>query len=452
MSLKFTDWVSLKFYINNKSKRAYVINEKTCELFMFEDITAELLNKLYINDEKSLLNFIKENEIENEIDEFVSLLISLGVMSDSSSINDLKQDETIKNITSKTESTEALNEMTDRVASNGYLPGLFIELTYNCNLKCIHCFNDKNDIRTEITFESIKNIIDEADKLGAYKVTLSGGESTIAKDFLKIAKYIREKKMQLIVYTNGQTLVDDKFFNEVLNLYPHRIDISLYSMNSDIHDKITGVKGSFDKTLQTILKLKKNNINTLIKCFICNLNANSYKSVIQFAKENGISYAVDDIFLDNKNRNNTSIQITEEQLLKIYTDKESDFYIKKEVNRGKNKCANDSICKAGLFLVSIAPNLDVYPCTSFKFKLGNLKEESLTEIFKCHNEKSKLKYFRELKIKDLKDCYKEEYCRFCTYCPSRPTIEGNFLGKSDVLCKIAKIKMKADKIADEKNI
>ena len=75
MSLKFTDWVSLKFYINNKSKRAYVINEKTCELFMFEDITAELLNKLYINDEKSLLDFIKENEIENEIDEFVSLLI-----------------------------------------------------------------------------------------------------------------------------------------------------------------------------------------------------------------------------------------------------------------------------------------------------------------------------------------------------------------------------------------
>ena len=41
-------------------------------------------------------------------------------------------------------------------------------------------------------FEKIKNVIDEADELGVFNITLSGGECTIDKDFLKIEFTVRK--------------------------------------------------------------------------------------------------------------------------------------------------------------------------------------------------------------------------------------------------------------------
>ena len=46
-------------------------------------------------------------------------------------------------------------------------------------------------------------------------------------------------------------------------------------------------------------------------------------------------------------------------------------------------------------------------------------------------------------FKDLKECYKEDYCKFCAYCPGMGMLENGFLKKSDVLCNQAKAKQKA---------
>ena len=48
---------------------------------------------------------------------------------------------------------------------------------------------------------------------------------------------------------------DEELFNEIIKIYPHQISLSLYSLNAEIHDKITGVVGSQQKTLYIIEKL-----------------------------------------------------------------------------------------------------------------------------------------------------------------------------------------------------
>ena len=278
---------------------------------------------------------------------------------------------------------------------------------------------------------------------------MSGGENTISRDFLEIARYVRSKKLQLIVYTNGLTFNNDELFEQLIKIYPHRIDISLYSMNPDIHDSITGIIGSFDKTVETIKKLKNANISVLIKCVVLSANFDTYKDVVQFAKDNSIPYILDDLFIDNINRNNSSVQITDEQIFALYTDKESDFFIKKSQNIPRTKAFYDSVCKGGTILLSVSPKLDVFPCTSFSLSLGSLKENSLADIFKSKHADSCLNQWRNTKISDLCDCYKYDYCKFCFYCPSRAFQEGKFLGKSNVLCRIAKAKKKADNYINE---
>src|SRR5574344_1124735 len=166
--------------------------------------------------------------------------------------------------------------------NNNFLYSLLLELTDKCNLKCIHCFNDKKKSVKNMSFDEIKPVIDEAFKLGVFNIILSGGECTLNNDFLKIARYIKEKRISLEIFTNAQKLYDDDFYNEVLSLYPYRIGISLYSMRADIHDNITGVLGSWHKTISVIKKLRSQNVNVQIKCFQLMNNSDYYSEVVDF--------------------------------------------------------------------------------------------------------------------------------------------------------------------------
>ncbi len=185
----------------------------------------------------------------------------------------------------------------------------------------------------ELRFNELKHIIDEAYELGTPVVTLTGGECTSNRDFFKIASYIRSKKISLEFFTNGQNLYDNEIlFDKVVSIYPHRIALSVYSMNPDIHDKITGVKGSHFKTISVIKKLKERNIIVQIKCFLMQDNAKEYLDVAKFAEEIGVCVSFDCKFLNNPLRNNSGVKITNQQMFDLYTDKNSLLYAKNEIN------------------------------------------------------------------------------------------------------------------------
>ena len=85
-------------------------------------------------------------------------------------------------------------------------------------------------------------------KLGQSSTTLSGGEAFLHKDIIEIAEYCREKDLKISILSNLISLKDEQIPRlKAVNL--SLIQVSLYSMDPEIHDFITTVKGSFDKTL-----------------------------------------------------------------------------------------------------------------------------------------------------------------------------------------------------------
>ena len=58
---------------------------------------------------------------------------------------------------------------------------------------------------------------------------------------------------------------------------------------------------------------------------------------------------------------------------------------------------------------------------------------------------SKLNKIKNLKKKNLKECFQEEYCKYCTYCPGITFLENKFLERYEPFCKEAKIKMALSK-------
>ncbi len=439
-TINVNPYISSKVYFfNTPDSRAYICNETTHENILLKAESSDLWHIiLTTKDYKKIIEFAKSKNLENELETFLKQLeyhdvISTGNKDITESSNSL----TVNVPKSDQESFERDREKF--FYKHNLFTELFFELTYKCNLKCIHCFNEKNQISEEnLSFEDIKKIIDEAYNLGLYKVTLSGGECTLARDFLKTIKYIREKRLVLEIFTNGQTLYDNpELLQEILDVYPNKISLSLYSMNPEIHDKITGVAGSHKKTIEIIKLLKEKNIYVTIKSFQLNLNFTEHKAIVDFAKQTGTNLTIDTYLVLNKSKNNCNNKLTDEQLKFLANDKNSLYFVDNfkphEINE---KFLNSPICLATCNALTINPTGDIYPCPTMCIKLGNIKNQTIKEILNSQQ----VKEIRLKKKKDLSECFKYDYCKFCLYCQGIALRENGYLKKSDVCCQNAKIK------------
>lgn len=447
-------WISIQSYFDkNGEQRVYISNEKNHDFLVINGITAELWNFLCTEPEyKEVVSFAKEKEIEDEIDEFLNSLFLQNLILIKTKNRILYNEINNKEFIKEEYNNNNLKKITDWIDKNKFLANLFLELTYKCNLNCVHCFNTKKNNK-EIKFQEIKETIDKAIKLGVFRITLSGGECTITKDFLKIAKYIRKKRISLEIFTNGQKLYDSPtFFDEIVKLYPYRIGLSLYSMKEKIHDKITRKEGSWKKTIEIINKLIEKGINVEIKCFQLSINKNDYKEVMDYAEKIGANFKLDLSFINNKENNNEQYQVTEEQIKDIYTNQESFLFFKKEhYTVFDEKFKNSRICGAGHNTISIDPNLDIYPCCALKIKLGNIKENDIDSIWLSKDKKNELIKWRKKKNKHLTECFKEDYCHYCIYTPCVAQYDNELLKKSEILCRIARIKKEAVEKFNKKN-
>src|SRR5438067_8903365 len=129
-----------------------------------------------------------------------------------------------------------------------------MDLTYRCNERCVHCYLDHDD-RGEMTTEEIKGILDQLAEAGVFFLTLSGGEPLMRKDFFEIVAHARALMFNVKVKTNG-LLIGEKEARQLLSLGIESVQLSLYSHRAEIHDGITKVKGSLERTTKAIRFLR----------------------------------------------------------------------------------------------------------------------------------------------------------------------------------------------------
>jgi len=138
-----------------------------------------------------------------------------------------------------------------------------LKVGYACNNDCIHCVvADKRKTR-DLTTQEIKNIITHHS--GLDKICFTGGEATIRKDFIELLEFARSKGVnQIFLQTNGRQFCDNTFAKKA-SKYLDSILVAIHSYDADIHDAITGKKGSFHETIQgvkNLIQINKANTST----------------------------------------------------------------------------------------------------------------------------------------------------------------------------------------------
>jgi mycofactocin radical SAM maturase len=118
------------------------------------------------------------------------------------------------------------------------------ELTYSCNLACVHCLSSsgRRDPR-ELTTSEAMSVIDEMRALQVFYVNIGGGEPTIRPDFFSLVEYATDNQVGVKFSTNGSR-IDEATARRLANLDYTDIQISLDGADAATNDAIRGA-GSF---------------------------------------------------------------------------------------------------------------------------------------------------------------------------------------------------------------
>lgn len=324
-----------------------------------------------------------------------------------------------------------------------------LEIVGVCNEKCIHCFIPGENKFGIMPIELFEDIVRQCVGLNILHVTISGGEPLLHPEIMKILSRCRESDMSVNILSNLTVLTDDIIKEMKMNPLLG-VQASLYSMDENVHDSITGVGGSCKRTQQSILKLIHSGIPVQISCPIMKQNLGSYKGVIEWGQKNGALVSADYVIIGrcDSTTSNLICRIQPEDIFSIIREEmqnpENRAKEEEEVRKNKLRTRDDYICSVCTSSICVGVNGNVFPCAGWQgCVLGNIKNDSLKNIW-FSSEKSV--WLRSLKRKDIEKCHLCKYQEYCTLCLVRNANEsecGNPLEANEFFCKVAKMKKEA---------
>lgn len=329
--------------------------------------------------------------------------------------------------------------------SNDFLRSIHIEIANACNERCVHCYiphKYKTDIMDSDLFY---RIIEQGRNMNIIHVTLSGGEPLLHKDFINFLKRCRELDLSVNVLSN-LTLLTDQMIEEMKKNPLLSVQTSIYSMNPDVHDNITKVGGSLEKTLCGVKKILNANIPIQISCPVMKQNKDDFVSVIRWGYSNNISVAIEPVIFASydHSRDNLSNRLELVEIEKVIDSQLNEGYANIILNTAKEKESlkeNDPICSVCRYSFCVSVQGEVYPCAGWQTNIvGYLKKQTLSEIWKNSD---KIKHLRNIKRKDFPKCVEckdRGYCTVCMMSNSNENQDGDAFKINEFNCKVAELK------------
>jgi len=125
------------------------------------------------------------------------------------------------------------------------------ELTYACNLDCVHCLSSsgRRDPR-ELTTAEAKSVLDQLRDLQVFYINIGGGEPTIRRDFFEILEYSISQGIGVKFSTNG-AFIDAEKARQLAAMDYLDIQISLDGTDAATNDAVRG-EGSYAKAIRAM--------------------------------------------------------------------------------------------------------------------------------------------------------------------------------------------------------
>ena len=288
-----------------------------------------------------------------------------------------------------------------------------LALTNRCNSHCIMCniwqrSKEQPDIKNlELSSNEVIGLLSRPLFSELVELDLTGGEPHLRDDLVDIAIDLAElkksylPKLKSIIITSNGLLPERIISNNRSILESLRnMDIDLVSVASvdgigETHDKIRGTKGAFklaSRTIDGLIELREQYPNYFIglKTTILPQNIDELDAILDFALEKHLFYIISPVFFTETRFRNTDKQ----EALKLGDaeyEKAPKFYFRRELDTnyfcsrirdylaaGKKTWA----CTALYNYLFIEFDGTVYPCELIPETVGNIRKQSIEDIWK----------------------------------------------------------------------
>lgn len=333
-------------------------------------------------------------------------------------------------------------------------------VTKACNLRCLHCHIEAREaLANELSLKEAMQAIDEMANLGTEALIFSGGEPLLRKDFvLTLAEYCVDAGIIPAVLTNGM-LLNHKVAWELKDAGIMAVGIPLDSSNPECHDKLRNVPGTFEKAVKAVKACLDVDLEVVITTMALKYTFDDMPKRMDFIANLGVDQvAVYDLVPVGRGKDVMDQAMSHTQrvnliryLQRVQETREMVFTmsgglplypeIVSEMHKSNGTKPKDLLlkqfwidatvgCHAGILYFSLRPNGDVYPCTFLPVKVGNIREQSLTDIWYNSKVVNELRERSLLKGK----CGACEYRETCGGCRGRAyACTGDYL-ETDPVC------------------
>lgn len=170
------------------------------------------------------------------------------------------------------------------------LEELYLEVTNACTHHCLHCApRSGKPYPNELSLSKMQQLIAEAKTLGLRHLCLTGGEPFIRpEDTLQLIESTG-KSVKKVILTNGTIFMESIAEKLAAFSSSTRLEMSIFSASSDIHDRHTGTRGSLVKMLRSTTRYMNRGINVRWGFILTGMNISEIDGVLQLASSIGIT-------------------------------------------------------------------------------------------------------------------------------------------------------------------
>lgn len=358
--------------------------------------------------------------------------------------------------------------MKQALRSNQILRLLFWEATIKCNLACAHCRRLESDeaVVTDLSTPQAKELIVQLSQLGQAQpvmpvLVFSGGEPLCRDDIFELVDYAKSFGIVPALATNG-TMINAVTARKIADSGIVRVAVSLDGATAEVHNKLRQLDDSFEKTIEGIRQLHKKKVPFQINITLTKHNAGQLEDVYALADSLG-AVALHIFMLVPVGCGRTlaetdmlSPEEYEQKLLEICRlDHAGQLQVKvtcgphyERVIRqqglyqarskagqgdssvpGRNRNRNSSSskgCLAGLGVLFVGHQGDVFPCGYLPVKCGNVLKEPLSQIWYNNKDLARMRDSSGLEGK----CGVCGYRQICGGCRGRAyAATGNYMAE-----------------------
>ncbi len=329
-----------------------------------------------------------------------------------------------------------LEQMTEKALARNIPLSVQLDLTYRCNERCVHCYLDHED-HGEMTTAEIKHLLDEMADAGVFILTLSGGEIFLRKDFFEILEYARLERQFCVKLKTNAIMIHERQAAKIRDVGVESIQISIYSHRPEVHDAITLVPGSLQRSLDAARFLKSQGLRVIFANVLMVQNLQDYQGVRKLAEELGVECTLDPTItpMMDGDRSVLSLGVDQTALRQVFRDQALVGDVEEfcTIAAPADENALSALpCSAGHTACYVSPYGDVFPCVQFPLPTGNVRKERFLDIWRYSERMNEV---RSIRLKDLTTCTSCSHVGSCTRCPGLAFMEGNMRGPSSQDCE-----------------